>query len=226
MTAAQDRTDVMDRIARHLVQQQPGQRLRVGIDGVCGVGKTTFAGELAAAVESLGRPAIHVDSDGFHHVRERRYLQGRESARGYYEDAYDFDSLAQRVLLPLGPGGSGEFATTVHDLVSDAVIADAVATAPTNAVVLFAATFIQRDGLRALWDEVIHLDADEEAAMRRGTARDADRMGGVEQARAAYDSRYMAACRIYLVEQDPRSQASIVVDHTDPQAPILCRMGQ
>jgi uridine kinase len=226
VSAAQGRTDVMDRIARHLVQQRPGQRLRVGIDGVCGVGKTTFAGELAVAVEALGRPAIHVDSDGFHHVRERRHHQGRESARGYYEDAYDFDSLAQRVLLPLGPGGSGEFATTVHDLASDAVIADAVATAPSNAVVIFAATFIQRDGLRTLWDEVIHLDADESVAMQRGVSRDSAQLGGVEQARAAHDSRYMAACRIYLAEQDPRSQASIVVDHTDPQAPILRRMGQ
>ncbi|MEO7268471.1 MAG: uridine kinase [Knoellia sp.] len=226
VTAAQGRTDLIDRIARHLVQQQPGQRLRVGIDGVCGVGKATFAGELAAAVEVLGRPAIHVDSDGFHHVRERRYRQGRESARGYYEDAYDLDSLVDRVLVPLGLGGSGEFATTVHDLASDAVITDAVATAPTDAVVLFAATFIQRDTTRAHWDEVIYLDADEDVATQRGVARDSGPLGGVEQARAAYGSRYMAACRIYLAEQDPRSQASIVVDHTDPQAPILCRMGQ
>jgi len=215
----------MDQVARHLVQQQPGQRLRVGIDGVCGVGKTTFASDLVAAVEALGRSAIHIDSDGFHHVRERRHRQGRESARGYYEDAYDFESLAEQVLVPLGEGGTGEFASTVHDLASDNVITDAVATAPSDAIVVFAATFIQRGELRGLWDEVIYLDADEDVATQRGVARDSAAMGGAAQARAAYDKRYMAACRIYLEEQNPRSRASVVVDHTDPQAPVLSRMG-
>nr|WP_237700627.1 uridine kinase [Janibacter sp. HTCC2649] len=226
MTAAPGRTDLMDRIARHLVEKRPGQRLRVGVDGVCGVGKTTFAGELATAVEALGRPAIHVDSDGFHHLRERRYRQGRESARGYYDDAYDLDSLVERVLLPLGPGGSGEFAERVHDLPSDAVITDETALAPPGAVVLFGATFIQRDDTRAHWDEVIYLDADESVAMQRGVARDSRQLGGAEQARAAYDNRYMAACRIYLAEQDPQARASILVDHTDPQDPILRRLGE
>ena len=34
-----------------------------------------------------GRPVVRLDSDGFHHIREHRYRQGRDSARGYYEVA-------------------------------------------------------------------------------------------------------------------------------------------
>jgi uridine kinase len=195
----------------------------VGIDGICGVGKSTFARELVAVLEGSARPVVLLDSDAFHHVRERRYRQGRDSARGYYEDAYDFDALADRVLRPLGPGGNFIYAIRVHDLATDAVISDATHTAPRNAIVVFDATFIQRDGLRDLWDEVIYLHADEEAALHRGISRDAGVLGGPEAARAAYDSRYMEACRIYLREQDPRAKATIVVEHSAPDAPVIER---
>lgn len=216
-----ERAEVIDRVAAHLNGRLPGHPLRVGIDGVCGVGKSTFAEDLAAVIEAMGRPVVLVDSDGFHHVRTRRYRQGRDSARGYYDDAYDFDTLASQVLEPLGPGGSRQYAVRVHDLATDVVIPDETAEAPADAVVVFAATFIQRDQLRALWDEVIYLHADETAAIERGVARDATALGGDESARAAYDSRYMAACRIYVDEQRPMERASIVLDHTDPASPEI-----
>lgn len=214
------RPDVIDGVARLLGERDPGHPLRVGIDGVCGAGKSTFAEELAARIPAHGRPAILVDSDGFHHVRAIRYRQGRASARGYYEDAYDFDSLRDHVLTPLGPGGSREYAIRVHDLATDDVIRE-FAIAPADAIVIFAATFLQRDGLRDLWDEVVYLDASIERAEQRGIERDAEQLGGRDAAREAYASRYTAACRIYLAEQDPRGRASIVVGHDDPLRPSL-----
>ncbi|MGY4644721.1 uridine kinase [Cellulomonas sp. URHB0016] len=216
------RDTVLAAVARHLADRDPGHPLRVGVDGVCGAGKSTFADELAQHVTSLGRPTVRLDSDGFHHVRAIRYRQGRESARGYYEDAYDFDSLRDLALVPLGPGGSGRYATKVHDLRTDEVAPDWALADPTS-VVIFDATFLQRDGLRDHWDDVVYLDASTERAQARGTARDAAALGGPDAANAAYTSRYMAACRIYLDEQDPLGRASIVVDHDDPAAPGLVR---
>ncbi|WP_375001464.1 uridine kinase [Aeromicrobium sp. CTD01-1L150] len=215
---------VVGSVARHLMGRDVGHPLRVGVDGICGAGKSTFARELVATISSLGGPAIHLDSDGFHHVRERRHRQGRGSARGYYEDAYDFDALADRVLRPLGPGGNRVHATRVHDLhTDDVVILDETARAPRDAVVVFDATFIQRDQLRSLWDEVIYLRAEESVATARGVARDAAVLGGPEAARSAFETRYMAACRLYLDEQVPAAQASIVLDNNDPSAPRLVR---
>jgi uridine kinase len=220
-----DRDAVIKQLATHLASVSRGHPLRVAIDGVCGAGKSTFAGELAAALEQHGRPVVLLDSDGFHHIRARRYRNQDDLARGYYEDAYDFDSLANKVLRPLGPGGWREYATKVHDLASDDVVRDATAVAPPDAVLIFAATFVQSPQLDGLWDEVIYLDADEDAALARGIARDADALGGESAARTAYEARYLAAWRIYSAERAPRSRASIVVEHTDPAAPVLERVG-
>lgn len=217
------REDVLTTVAETIAAYDVGHPLRVGIDGVCGVGKTTFATDLAAVLRASGRAAYHLDSDGFHHPREVRYRQGRESARGYYEDAYDLDALAERVLRRLGPGGSREYATRVHDLVTDRSVPDEVAVAEPSSIVLFACTFIQRGALRDLWDVVVHLDADVHAATERGVARDAPALGGESAARAAYDARYMAACRIYLEEERPRERADIVIDYDDPLNPRLMR---
>jgi uridine kinase len=217
-----ERAVVLERLATHLAAQRPGHPLRVGIDGPSGVGKTTFAGELADAVRATGRPVLRIDSDGFHHVRAIRYRQGRASARGYYEDAYDFDSLRALVLVPLGPGGSRRVATKVHDLATDAVELRWTDVAP-DAVVIFDATFLQRGELRDLWDEVVYLAAAERIAEQRGVERDAAALGGADTALAAYESRYTAAYRIYLTEERPADRASIVIDHTDPAAPGLLR---
>lgn len=179
---------------------------------------------LASQIASAGHPVIHVDSDGFHHVRERRRRNTDDPARGYYEDAYDFDTLAERVLRPLGPSGSRRYATKVHDLSTDEVVHDATAIAPEGSVVLFDATFLQQPQLVGLWDKVIYLHADEDAAQARGIERDAEALGGYDAARSAYESRYMAACRIYLDERRPRERASIVIDNTDPLVPVIERL--
>jgi uridine kinase len=88
---------------------------------------------------------------------------------------------------------------------------------------LFAATFIQRGRLRDLWDEVIYLDVPQEAAIARGVARDAGALGGPAAARAACEARYMAACRLYVSQQDPSGRASILIDNADPGAPVIQR---
>lgn len=219
------RTGVLGAVAKYLCGHALDRPLLVGVDGICGAGKSTFTRDLAGVIDAMGRSAVVIDSDGFHNTRVRRYSQGRDSARGYYEHAYDFESLADRVLRPLRFGDSLEYAWKVLDLETDEVVVDAVAVAPRDAVVLFDATFVQAAMLDGLWDEVIYLDADEAAAFARGVARDADALGGVDAARAAYESRYMEACRIYLKERDPRSRASIVIEHTDPTAPVVVTIG-
>lgn len=178
---------------------------------------------LTGQLRAAGVDAVHLESDGFHHARDIRYRQGRDSARGYYEDAYDFNTLAERVLRPLGPGGSFTYLTKAHDLATDELVAGETATAGPGSIVVFDCTFIQRGGLRDLWDEVIFLRVDREIALSRGIGRDAPSLNGVQAARAAFEHRYMAACDIYVVEERPAERASVVIDNDDVQAPRIIR---
>lgn len=166
---------------------------------------------------------IDLASDGFHHVRARRHRNTTDPARGYYDDAYDFDSVALQVLHRLGADGTLRYATSVHDLATDAVITDAEERADPGAILLLAATFIQGPALQGLWDEVIYLDASQDVALGRGVARDSEALGGTEAALRAYHGRYHAAWRIYVDEVSPHQRASRVIDHTDPAHPRLVR---
>jgi uridine kinase len=213
------RARLISEVAAIVCRDHLGHPTRVAIDGVTASGKSTFARELTAAVSELGRPAIHLTMDGFHHHREHRYRRGRLSADGYYQDAYDFAALAELVLIPLGPGGDHRYRTRVIDLASDAEIGEAPVQAPADAVVIVDGSFLQRPELAGFWDHRIFIDTDLAVARRRGTVRDARQLGGLGKAEHMYDVRYHAAARRYLADVDPAARATLIVENTDPEKP-------
>src|SRR5262245_37708681 len=95
---------ILEEIATFIGSYKPEQILRVAVDGVDGVGKTTFADRLGRAVELIGRPVIRSSADAFHNPRELRYRRGRTSPEGFYFDSYDYTALQRHLLDPLGPG--------------------------------------------------------------------------------------------------------------------------
>lgn len=216
------RARVLGRVADHLAQRSVGHPLRVAVDGITAAGKTTLARELAAAVAARGRPAAHLSMDGFHHPRAHRHRQGRDSATGYYEDAYDFATFASSVLDPLGPGGDRRYRRALLDLAADAPVDEPPVTAAEDLVLVVDGSFLQRD---LTWDEVVFVDTAFDLARDRGTRRDAGMFGGVGQAGRAFDVRYHAACRQYLAEVDPVRHATVVVGNDDPGHPVLRRIG-
>lgn len=193
------------------------------MDGVTAAGKTTLARELAAAVGDRGRTVIHLGMDGFHHPRAHRYRQGRGSALGYYQDAYDFEGFARLVLIPLGPNGNLRYRSRIIDLASDEALDEPTLDAPVDSVLLVDGSFLQRD-LSALWDEVVFVDTSIAAARERGTRRDTAQFGGLQEAREAFDNRYHAASRFYLDEVRPAARASVVIENDDLDRPVLRRL--
>ena len=214
------RDRVLGRIADHLAHQRPGHPLRVAVDGITAAGKTTLARELAAAVSARGRVAAHLSMDGFHNPRAIRHRQGRDSADGYYADAYDFASFQRLVLDPLGPGGDRKYRERIIDLASDTPIDEPPVEAPE--VLVVDGSFLQRD---LAWDEVVFVDTPFEVARDRGTRRDAELLGGLAQAEHSFDLRYHAASRRYLDEVQPAASATVVVGNTDVAQPVLRRIG-
>jgi uridine kinase len=213
---------VLGRIADHLAARFPGHPLRVAVDGITASGKTTLARELTACLIDRGRAAAHLSMDGFHNPRAVRHRQGRDSADGYYADAYDFASFSRLVLEPLGPGGDRKYRQLIIDLASDTPIDEPPVEAPEDLVLVVDGSFLQRD---LEWDEVVFVDTPFEVARDRGTRRDTELLGGLEQAERAFDQRYHAASRRYLEEVGPAGRASVVLGNADVANPVLRRIG-
>jgi uridine kinase len=197
---------------------------RVAVDGITAAGKTSFARRLAATLDRRGRPTAHLTMDGFHHPAATRHRQGRHSADGYYEDAYDLAGLRATVLDPLGPGGDRVYRTAILDLAADRPSDAPPVTAADDVVAIVDGSFLQRPELRGGWDLTIFLRCPFAAAEARGVARDAELLGGEDEARRLFRQRYHAAQRRYLADVDPERRADVVIDHTDPGAPTVLRV--
>lgn len=219
------RAAAIARLAGLVCRDELGHPTRVAVDGVTASGKTTLAGELAAAVAALGRPAVHLTMDGFHHPRAHRHRLGRTSAEGYYRDAYDFAAFARSVLVPLGPGGDRRYRTAILDLASDQPVFEDQVEAPADAVVIVDGSFLQRAELADLWDHRIYVDTSLDVARTRGAHRDTALFGGRARAEELYDARYHAACRLYLAEVDPARRATVVVANDDLAHPSVRTAG-
>jgi uridine kinase len=217
------RTAVIGQIADIVCRDQPSHPARVAIDGVTASGKSTLARELSGAVAARGRPVIHLTMDGYHHRREHRHRQGRTSATGYYDDAYDFAAFARLVLTPLGPGGDRHYRERIIDLASDQPITEAPAAAPADAVLIVDGSFLQRPELASHWDHRIFLDTSLDVARSRGVSRDAAQFGGQVQAEQLYAARYHAACLLYLDVVRPADRATLVIDNNDLARPRVLR---
>jgi len=205
-----------------IVPKPDGSPVRVGIDGPDGAGKTTLRKELAALLRKQGRAVVEASLDDFHNPREYRYRQGRTSARGYWEDAFDREAFVKKVLAPLGPGGDRAIRLRHHNLATDQLLPDAPGCVVGNDVTLVAdGVFLQHPALAPYWDGVLYLDVPFEETFARMAYRD----GSPSDPFAPQNERYREAQLIYQHEVDPRAHADIIVDNTNPADPwVLTRV--
>ena len=215
------RTELLDTLARRIVDVRRSHPVRVAIDGVDGVGKTTLADELAFVVSRHDRPVIRASIDGFHHPRSVRYRMGRSSAEGYFRDSFDHAALTEALLAPLGRGGTREYRRAVFDYRTDAPVWHPVETAAENAILLFDGIFLHRPELAGYWDMSIFLDAPFEITVARMGAR-----GGTStDLHAPENRRYVEGQELYLHSCEPRRRATLVVNNADLAAPRLVSAG-
>jgi uridine kinase len=197
----------------------PPEARRVAVDGVDGVGKTTFAGELAGALRAGGRPVVQVSADGFHHVRAVRHRRGRASPDGFWLDSYDYAALIAQVLTPLGPGGDRRYRTAVHDVATDEILDLPRLTAPAGAVLVLDGLFLHRDELAGCWDFSIFLTAPFAVTAARMAQRDGSHPDPDHPSLA----RYVQGQRLYFAACRPWERADVVIDNGDPGRPGLVR---
>jgi len=110
-----NRTALLEVLADRITGVARPHPVRVAIDGVDGVGKTTLADDLVDPLRRRQVPVIRASIDGFHNPRSVRYRLGRSSPIGYFRDSFNHDALTAGLLRPLGPGGSGSYRRAVFD---------------------------------------------------------------------------------------------------------------
>ena len=119
-------------------------RTLVGIDGVDGAGKTTFADDLATELVDSGLTVIRISLDDFLNPAEVRHAQGRTSPEGFLADTYDYQRFIEDVLEPLGSDGSGRYRDRSYDLPTESPVTPPWQVAPDAAVVIVDLTVNQQ----------------------------------------------------------------------------------
>ena len=193
--------------------------LRVGVSGITASGKTTFANELQKEIHLQGRKVVRASIDNFHNPRTIRYSQGKESAKGYYEDAHDYKVFAERLLIPLGPNGDMRYVMKSHDLEMDMYIESDFMRASKDMVFIVDGTFLFKKELQHLFDYKIFVETDFEIARERGSNREAKAFGNKEKAEEMFLQRYHAACYMYMEEDAPKQCADVVFMNNVIEAP-------
>ncbi|MFT4228359.1 uridine kinase [Micropruina sp.] len=191
-------------------------RTLVGIDGVDGAGKTTFADDLAAELVDSGLTVIRISLDDFLNPAEVRHAQGRTSPEGFLADTYDYQRFIEYVLEPLGSeDGSGRYRDRSYDLATESPVTPPWQVAPDAAVVIVDGMFLHHDRLRnergrKVWDLSVWLDVPFEVSVRRLAQRDGT-PSDVDDPRLV---RYVAGQRRYIDTYHPAERANLVVDNT------------
>lgn len=207
---------VLEQLAALVAETGSGRRIRVAVDGVDASGKTTLADRLAAAVRSQ-RSVVRASVDAFHRPRAERYRRGRDSPEGCYFETFDVAALRNRLLVPFAKGGG--YVDAVFDHLRDAAVHRAPLQASTDAVLIVDGVFLQRPELPG-WDLVVHLRIPDEEVLRRAVLRDG---GPPKEVLARYRQRYLPAQRLYEAEVEPTERADVVLENSDPAAPVVLR---
>ncbi|MGG2015693.1 hypothetical protein [Bacillus sp. S10(2024)] len=214
------RQTVIREIAEHICALTLNHPVRVGVSGITASGKTTFANELAKEVENQGRKVIRTSIDYFHNPRAIRYAQGKESAKGYYEDAHDYKAISERLLIPLGPNGTKRYEIQSHDLESDLYIRSEPILASEDTICIVDGTFLFKEELKHLFDYKVYVETDFQIARERGSKREAKAFGSKEKAEDMFIQRYHAACRMYIEGHAPKECADVVVNNNNIEGPV------
>jgi uridine kinase len=190
-------------------------RTLVGIDGVNGSGKTTFANELGDLLRESGLTVIRISLDDYLNPQSVRYAQGQRSAKGYFEDSYNQERFLTDVLEPLRSDGSGCYRTAAYDLASETPVASPMRVAPDNAVVIIDGMFMHRsDYWRSRADRVWNLSVWLDVSFSEAYRRLAERDGVNPDPNDPSNERYYQGQLLYLAKCEPEKRADVVIDNS------------
>ncbi len=196
------------------IKEKKGKPIRIAINGIEGTGKTVLAEKLTEYLNSESLNAIQVSIDGFHFNKKVRYKQGRDSAKGYYENSYDEIAFVEKVLKS-SQTEFPNYTIATHDLETDEYLSLEPIELENNSILITDGAYLFKPNYRNYWDLKIYLKTSFEIAMKRGIERDKNSLGGIELTKEKYEKRYHKSSKIYLKENEPEKIADIIIDNSN-----------
>ena len=186
------------------MKKQSNRSLLIGIDGLGGSGKTTYAYKLQRQLE--GSMIFHLDD--FIHKKEVRYNEAYEEWYCYYHLQWRYDYLIQKLLQPLKNGLDVNETFEVYNRETDSYALRKIEI-PIGTTVIVEGVFLQRPELRSYFETVIFLEMNQETRLKRISNRDTY-MGSKEDIALRYEQRYFPAEEKYIEQCNPLALAELI----------------
>jgi len=186
--------------------------LIIGINGIDGAGKTTYANALSRFLLQQGHRTQVVHVDDFHNERAIRYA-GPDEASNFYRKSINFDALETLILKPIKSTCHLKATLTLLDLETDTYTLRRHYDISPTTIVIVEGIFLFKRELRAYFDLAIFLDVSFDEAVRR--ARQRDTHIPVDLIEERYRKKYHAGQRLYFSNDRPLETVDILISQPE-----------
>jgi len=185
----------------------------LGIDGLGGSGKTTYAQSIEKSLinEGIQVEVLHIDD--FIHPKEVRYNKAIAEWDCYYNLQWRYDYLIKEILAPTQLGNKIDKQIELYDKLTDSYFFKHIKM-KADSILLMEGVFLQRDELRPYLDYVIFIDVPKEERLHRVLKRDTY-IGDKKAIFEKYEKRYFPAEEKYIKEYTPAKKANFTKKVSD-----------
>lgn len=184
----------------------------VGIDGMGGAGKSTFANELKQLLSATHHVIVfHIDD--FITPRNIRYNEAYPEWECYYELQWRYDYFVNEVIKKILKAPERIEAELYHKETDTYYIKEYMLTTP--AIIIVEGVFLQRQELQDIYDFMIYMDIPENVRLQRVLERDTY-IGNDAQIAEKYVNRYFPAEKHYIQTCKPVEKADYVLRKNMP----------
>ena len=181
----------------------------LGIDGLSGAGKSTFAMRLKNELLNRGNKVFLIHIDDHIVQRKERYATGYEEWYEYYFLQWDVEKLKEILFMSLKEKKTS-LNLPFYDKNHDSILNKEISISNYN-VIIIEGVFLQRTEWRPYFDYVIYLNCEKEIRYARVRNRDTY-LGNEDEIIEKYKRRYWKGEEYYLKNEDPISKANLIKD--------------
>ena len=206
---------VFDEILAEINKRKEEDRPFVlGITGIDGAGKTTFAAAFEKYLLSRNYQTQMIHLDDFHNPEAIRY-SGEDPAENYYNQSFNLDDLINRLLEPLRQKSEYSTKLSILNLQIDEYDIEKEYSFHPNTIIILEGVFLLREELSQYIDYKVFLEIPFEESTRRARVRDPQAI--IEK----YEIKYLPAQQKYLSLFPPDQHADMIINNINWEYPTI-----